>query len=163
VANIVLLAVALALVATTILFLTRGAEATPGESRAQTLSKQHEAVTEAAREETLAFLTVDYRKMDPLIEKVLAGATGTFKESYERSKVTLKASAQEARATSTGKVLHIGVSDVDESDAVVFVAADSRVENKSTKGKAQPRYYRLKLTMVREDGKWLTSNLQFVG
>jgi len=163
VANIVLLVVALALLATAVLFVTRGAEATPGESRTETLSDQHEAVTKAAREVTLAFLTVDYRKMDPLIKKVLDGATGTFEESYNRSKVTLKASAQEAQATSTGKVLHIGVSDIDETDAVVFVAADSKVKNKSTKGKAQPRYYRLKLTMVRQDGKWLTSNLQFVG
>ncbi len=45
---------------------------------------------------------------------------------------------------------------------MVFVAADSQVTNKSTKGKAQPRYYRLKLTMVRQGGTWLTSNLEFV-
>ena len=45
----------------------------------------------------------------------------------------------------------------------MFVAADSRCTNKTTKGKAQPRYYRLKLTMVREGDKWLTSDLQFVG
>ena len=45
---------------------------------------------------------------------------------------------------------------------MVFVAADSKVTNKSTKGKAQPRYYRLKLTMTQQGGKWLTSDLQFV-
>ena len=35
--------------------------------------------------------------------------------------------------------------------------------NKSTKGEAQPRYYRLKLTLVHEAGRWLTSSLEFVG
>ncbi len=64
---------------------------------------------------------------------------------------------------STGKVLSAGISELDKNNAVVFVAANSAVTNSSTKGKAQPRYYRLKLTMVRQGGKWLTSDLQFVG
>ena len=162
-ANVVLALVAVALVAATVLLLVRGAAAAPGDSEAETLSQQYDAVTEAAREETLAFLTVDYKDMDPLIEKVLAGSTGTFKEQYERAKVTLKSSAQDSQAVSSGKVVAVGISDIDDSEAVVFVAADSQVQNKSTKGKAQPRYYRLKLTMVRKGERWLTSNLQFVG
>jgi Mce-associated membrane protein len=159
----VLVLVALALLATCIALFTKGASATPGDSRAETLSRQYDEVTEAAREQTEAFLAVDYRDMDPLIAKVLAGSTGSFEEQYSRAKVNLKASAQQARARSTGEVLHVGVGDIDDSNAVVFVAADSEVRNKSTKGKAQPRYYRLKLTMVRKGEKWLTSNLQFVG
>jgi Mce-associated membrane protein len=161
--NILLILVALALLATTILLFAKGASATPGESRAEELSSQYDEVTKAAREETQAFLTVDYQDMDPLIAKVLAGSTGSFKQQYDRAKVNLKASAQQARAVSTGKVLHVGVGDIDATDAVVFVAADSKVRNKSTKGKSQPRYYRLKLTMVRKGDTWLTSNLQFVG
>lgn len=162
-ANIVLIVLALALAATSTLLFVRGAGATSGDSRAETLSRQYRAVTRAARAETLAFLTVDYKNMDPLIAKVLAGAAGDFKQQYDRTKVTLKASAQQSQARSTGKVLSVGISDIDDTDAVVFVAADSQVSNKSTRGKSQPRYYRLKLTMVRKDGRWLTSNLQFVG
>lgn len=161
-ANLVLIVVALMLVAASAVLFVRGAQAAPGESRAETMSRQYRAVTKAARTETLAFLTVDYRRMDPLIAKVLAGATGTFKQQYSQTKVTLKASAQQSLARSTGKVLAVGISDVDDTNAVVFVAADSKVANKATKGKPQPRYYRLKLTMVRKGGRWLTSNLQFV-
>lgn len=161
--NVVLGVLALILLATTVLFITKGASATPGDSRAETLSRAHKQVSKAARDQTLAFLTVDYKEMDPLIDKVLAGATGTFKEQYERAKVNLKASAQDSQATSTGKVLAVGVGDIDDTDAVVFVAADSEVSNTSTKGKPQQRYYRLKLTMIRKGDTWLTSNLQFVG
>ena len=64
---------------------------------------------------------------------------------------------------STGKVLSVGIGDIDGDTAVVFVAADGQVTNKATKGKAEPRYYRFKLTMVRKGGKWLASNLQIVG
>ena len=47
-------------------------------------------------------------------------------------------------------MLSVGISDIDKDHAVVFVAANSQVTNASTKGKAVPRYYRLKLTMVRQ-------------
>ena len=163
VTTLVLILVALLLVVTSVLLFTRGASAAPGDSKAETLSREYKSVTAAARAETLAFLTVNYKDMDPLIAKVLAGSSGTFRSQYEKAKVNLKASAQQSQAVSTGKVLSVGVGDIDDGDAVVFVAANSQVSNKSTKGKAQPRYYRLKLTMNRKGSHWLTSNLQFVG
>ncbi len=62
----------------------------------------------------------------------------------------------------TGEVKEIGIGDIDDDTAVVFVAADGAVTNKTTKGKAQPRTYRFRLTMVREKDKWLTSDLQIL-
>ena len=154
---------ALLLVATSALLFINGASATPGASKAEALSQQYEKVTAAARAETLAFLTVDYKAMDPLIAKVLEGATGTFKEQYQRAAPTLKATAQQGRSVATGKVKEVGIGDIDGDTAVVFVAADGSVTNKNTKGKAQPRAYRFKLTMVRKGDKWLTSDLQILG
>jgi Mce-associated membrane protein len=162
-ANIVLMLLALLLVVTTVLLFTKGAAATPGDSRAEALSSQYEQVTKAARKETLAFLTVDYKNMDPLIAKVLDGATGTFKSQYDAAKGTLKSTAQQGESVATGDVKAVGIGDIDSDTAVVFVAADGSVTNKSTKGKAQPRSYRFKLTMVHKDGKWLTSDLQILG
>lgn len=158
-----LIVLALVLVATAALLFTQGASATPGDSKAEALSRQYEQVTSAARKETLAFLTVDYKDMDPLIEKVLAGTTGAFKEQYEGAKVSLKATAQQGQAVATGEVKEVGIGDIDGDTAIVFVAADGSVINKSTKGKAQPRHYRFKLTMVRKGEKWLTSDLQILG
>ncbi len=154
--------VALLLAVASVLLFTRGAAAAPGDSRAEKLSSQYDDVTEAARDETLAFLTVDYKNMDPLIAKVLAGATGNFKDQYERAKDTLKTTAQQGQSVATGEVKEIGIGDIDNDTAVVFVAADGAVTNKTTKGKAQPRTYRFRLTMVREKDKWLTSDLQIL-
>lgn len=160
--NVVLILLAIVLIVATVLFWVRN-PAGSGDSQADALSKQYTAVSKAAENETVAFLTVDYRDMDPLIEKVLAGATGPFKEQYGGAKANLKSSAETAKAVSTGKVRSVGISEIEEENAVVFVAADSQVSNKSTGGKTQPRYYRLKLTMVRDGGEWLTSALEFVG
>ena len=95
--------------------------------------------TEAPREQTRAFLTVDYKNMDPLIEKVLAGATGTFKEQYERREANLKATAQQGRSVATGKVREVGIGDIDGDTAIVFVAADGSVTNKNTEGQGRSR------------------------
>jgi Mce-associated membrane protein len=160
--NVTLLVLALLLVAATVFFWVESANAAPADEQEAALSKEYRAVTKAAEAETIAFLTVDYTDMDPLIAKVLAGATGPFKSQYDGAKVNLKASAQTAQAVSTGKVLSTGVSEIDAKNAVVFIAANSEVKNKSTKGKAEPRYYRLKLTMTKKSGDWLMSDLQFV-
>jgi Mce-associated membrane protein len=161
--NVALIGLALLLVVASTLLFTRGAAATPGDSRAETLSRQYAEVTRAARAETLAFLTVDYRRMDPLIAKVLAGATGTFKQQYAGAKDTLKSTAQQGRSVATGKVREVGIGDMDGDTAIAFVAADGSVTNRTTKGKAQPRTYRFKLTMTRQGGRWLTSDLQILG
>ena len=160
--NVMLVILALLLVAASAFFFIDSANASPADEKEAALSREYRAVTKAAEAETVAFLTVDYTDMDPLIEKVLAGATGPFKSQYDGAKTNLKASAQTAQAVSTGKVLSTGIADIDDNNAVVFVAADSQVKNKSTKGKAEPRYYRLKLTMTRKGGQWLMSDLQFV-
>ncbi len=160
--NIVLVVLALVLLAAAIVFFVRGGPS-EDDTKAQSLSRQYKAVTKAASDETLAFLTVDYKNVDTMIDKVLAGATGSFKEQYNGARGQLKSSATAAKAVSTGKVLSTGISTLDKNNAVVFIAANSAVTNTSTKGKAQPRYYRLKLTMVRQGGTWRTSDLQFVG
>ena len=157
-----LMLVALLLIVTSILLFTKGAAATPGDTRAEALSQQYDEVTKAARAETLAFLTVDYKNMDPLIDKVLAGSTGTFKEQYESAKDTLKQTAEQGQSVATGDVKAVGIGDINADTAVVFVGADGSVTNKSTAGKAQPRAYRFKLTMVHKGDKWLVSDLQIL-
>ena len=130
-------------------------------SEQQTL--QFGAAEQAASAWTIKFMTVNYKTMDPLITAVLDASTDPFKTQYDRSKVNLKALVQDNLTISTGKVKAVGVSELTGDQAVVFVAADGTVTNKSTKGKASARYYRLKLTMLHRGDKWLTSQVEFVG
>ena len=127
------------LIVASVLLFTRAPLPRRATRSAETLSRQYDEVTKAAAGETLAFLTVDYKNMDPLIEKVLAGATGSFKAQYDGAKDTLKSTATAGQSVATGKVKAVGIGDIDGDTAVVFVAADGSVTNKSTKGKAQPR------------------------
>jgi Mce-associated membrane protein len=126
------------------------------------LTSTQREVAEAARVEALAFLTVDHTDMDPLIDAVLAGATGDFAEQYESQRDTLTSEAIRTEATSTGEVVALGVGDLDDDSATVLIAANSIVTNTSTDSSGQVRYYRLRLDLVREGERWLTSNVQFV-
>lgn len=126
------------------------------------LTAAQREVATAARTEALAFLTVDHTDMEPLIDAVLDGATGDFAEQYEAQRDTLTSEAVRTKATSTGEVVALGVGDLDDDSATVLVAANSTVTNTSTGSEGQVRYYRLRLDLVREGGRWLTSNVQFV-
>ncbi len=161
--NATLLLALLVLVAWLILFAVRGSAAAPGSTPAEARAEQYADVTRAARSEALAFLAVDHKKMDQLTKRVLDGATGEFKKQYQASLKSLKEAAVTQESISTGRVDQIGLGDVDDDSASVFVAASSKVQNKGTKGKVEDRSWRMKLTLAKVDSRWLVSQLEFVG
>ena len=158
--NTALLVLAVVLGLLSVFFATR---AEPATEDAAAYSARHTAVDEAARREVLAFLTLDHRRMDRTVQRVLDGATGDFARQYSRGRAGLVASSRRSRAVSTGHVRRVGVSDRGADEAVALVAADAQVTNRSTGGQAQRRFFRLQLTLVRQDDRWLTSDLRFVG
>lgn len=126
------------------------------------LTAAQREVAAAARAEALSFLTVDHTDMDPLIDAVLAGATGDFAEQYAAQRDMLTSEAIRTEATSTGEVVALGVGSLDDDSATVLLAANSTVTNTGTGSEGQVRYYRLRLDLVREGGRWLTSDVEFV-
>jgi Mce-associated membrane protein len=116
----------------------------------------------AAKAETLAFTTLDYRNAQTSVDRVQKGATGDFgKQFSKQSKAILKLTRQN-KSVSKGSVVSAGVVSMDQDSARVIVVADSKVTNKSSK-KPVPRHYRLQLDLEKKDGDWLTSSLEFVG
>jgi Mce-associated membrane protein len=126
------------------------------------LTAAQQDVGAAARAEAVAFLTVDHTDMEPLIDAVLAGATGDFATQYAAQRDKLTREAVRNESVSKAEVVSLGVGDLDDDAATVLVAANTSVTNRSTDGEAQTRYYRLRLDLVREDGRWLTRRLEFV-
>jgi Mce-associated membrane protein len=93
---------------------------------------------------------------------VLDGATGEFRTQFEAGTQDLAELVTANQAVSRGEVLEAGIVTADEDSARVLVVADSTVTN--TAGtEPQKRHYRLQLDLVRDDGRWLVSDLQFVG
>lgn len=143
--------------------------AVPGRSAAEEADDRDRAARTAATKATKAFLEVDYRDMDPLIERVLSLSTGTFKNQYETAKASLKTEAQAAKAVASGAVRRVGIGTITEDSAVVYVAADSKISNTliekeraAGKDVEDQRYYRFQLDLKKVGDRWLLENLQFI-
>lgn len=163
VTNAVLGVILVGLLSWLVLFAVRGSAAAPGSTPTEELARQYSDINRAARAETMAFLAVDHTKMDELTDRVLSGATGAFKKQYQASLKSLKETAVSQESVSKGSVDEIGLSEVESRSATVFVAAGSKVQNKGTNGKVEDRFWRIKLSMVKQGSRWLVSQLEFVG
>lgn len=170
--NLVLSVLVVLALAAVLVLRFAGSAVLPGTTPAERAVANYAAVRDAAQHEVAAFLEIDYRHMDPLVQKVLDGATGAFRAQYKANQVNLTAAAQAARAVSSGTVKEIGINKISGQNATVYVAADAVVTNRST-GKVKGtrscphdgsvcRYYRLKLTMQQVGGTWKMAGLDFV-
>ena len=153
---------AAALAVLVLALLVTGGVLLPRWQEARAEDERRREVLRAATAEVVAFTTLDYRDIQPSVDRVLEGATGDFKEQFEASRTQLEQLSVDNESVSEGRVLKAGVVSMDEDSATVVVVADSQVTNKST-DEPQPRHYRLQLDLVLEGDRWLTSDLQFVG
>jgi Mce-associated membrane protein len=135
---------------------------------ALTLYEQREAdqrrqgVLAAARQSALNFTSLDYRHYDRDSANVLAGATGDFKKQFTAQTDQLTQLVAQNKSVSQGQVLEAGIVSSDEDSARVLVVADSKVTNTAAP-EGEARTYRLQLDLVHKDGRWLTSDVEFVG
>ncbi|MEV4331976.1 hypothetical protein AB0K02_15835 [Streptomyces sp. NPDC049597] len=130
------------------------------EQRAE--AQREQDILAAARQSALNFTSLDYRHYERDSANVLKGATGDFKEQFTAQTAELTKLVAANKSVSQGQVLEAGIARADERSARVLVVADSKVTNTAAP-EGQARTYRLQLDLVLEGGRWLTSNVEFVG
>ena len=116
----------------------------------------------AARQSALNFTSLDYRHYDRDSANVLAGATGDFKKQFAAQTDQLTELVAQNKSVSEGQILEAGIVRSGENSARVLVVADSKVTNTAVP-QGEARTYRLQLDLVHRDGRWLTSDVEFVG
>ena len=131
--------------------------------RAQAEQERYGEVLVAATDEAEAFINIRYDDGQASVDRVAEGATGEFKKQYSRSTEGVLQVLKQEKSVMEGKVLWAGVVDVDQDSATVIAATSGTVANQQTKNQPVSRNFRLRLDLVREDGRWLTNDLQFVG
>ncbi|MGW2641159.1 hypothetical protein [Streptomyces sp. NPDC001348] len=125
-------------------------------------AQRRQDVLAAARQSALNFTSLDYRHYDRDSANVLKGATGDFKKQFTAQTAQLTKLVAENRSVSEGQVLDAGIIRCDDRSARVLVVADSKVTNTAVP-RGQARTYRLQLELVHRGGRWLTSDVEFVG
>lgn len=124
--------------------------------------QRRQDVLAAARQSALSFTSLDYRHYDRDSGDVLKGATGEFKKEFAAQTAQLTKLVAQNKSVSEGQVLEAGIVRSDEHSARVLVVADSKVSNTAAP-EGQVRTYRLQLDLARVSGRWLTSDVAFVG
>lgn len=157
--NVVLGLIVVALAVWLGAFAVHGGVAAPGSTPAEEQSEALTTIRQAARDEAVAFMTVDYRRMDQTRNRVLAGATGAFKKQFKSAKV-LDPGVIREEVVAKGYVKEIGVGTFDRDSATVFISAGSHVRSKETKGKVRELVSRLRFDMTKVGDRWLVSKLE---
>lgn len=137
-------------------------QAREDRARAAAEQERYGEVLSAARAEAEAYINIRYDDAQASIDQVAEGATGEFREQYTSSSERVIESLQRNRTVMEGEVLYVGVVDVDEDRATVLAATSGTVAEKETDHQPVGRDLRLRLELVHEDGRWLTSDLQLV-
>lgn len=121
-------------------------------------------VKRAAEATARALVNIDYRDPQASIDAVAATSTGTFLDQYQASSTSLVDLVTSYRSVLEGEVVVSAVDDLDEDSATVLVATEGTVSNAQTgDDTTAARNFRLYLTLVRQDGTWLTNDLEFAG
>ncbi|MGW4518491.1 hypothetical protein ACWEO4_42830 [Streptomyces sp. NPDC004393] len=124
--------------------------------------QRRQDILAAARQSALNFTSLDYRHYDRDSGDVLKGATGEFKKEFAAQTAQLTKLVEQNKSVSEGQVLEAGIVRSDARSARVLVVADSKVTNTAAP-EGQTRTYRLQLDLARVAGRWLTSDVTFVG
>ena len=121
------------------------------------------AALRAATLETTNWASVDYRDIDGFLSRVKKGATGDFLSQFNQSETALRTLIRQNQSVQVPTIPKDGAALLERrgGEARVLIVMDANVTNKSTKT-PQPRQYRLQVTVTKVDGRWLTSNLEFV-
>src|SRR6266511_1600905 len=113
---------------------------------------------------TLNFVSISASTVDRDLERIVAGATGEFKDEFTRGMPQVRAAVVENNVESRGTVLRAGLVSADRNSAVALVAIDATVKNaRAPDGRLS--HYRIQVDLAKDaqSGAWQIARLQFVG
>ena len=120
------------------------------------------AALAAARQIAVNLSTLDYQTFDRDTAPVTAAATGPFRSDFAGQAAQIKRIVLADKSVSTGQVAQAALVTSTATTARVLLALDASVTNTGTTTPAA-RHYRVQLDLAKVHGRWLASQLQFVG
>jgi Mce-associated membrane protein len=133
---------------------------------AQRSAEEKEAILAAARQQTMNWITIDYRQVDLDIQRISRGLTGKLRDDFGAKHAPRLAEAvRKAQTTSRGTAISAGIISSDEDSAEVIIAANSTLQwlNPQTapggKVTSVQRLWRFTLGMRKQGDRWLAEKM----
>ncbi|MEO3829956.1 hypothetical protein [Actinomadura sp. B10D3] len=128
--------------------------------------REQNATEEASKQGALAasraaqkLSTYDYQTLDADLKAASATTTGKLHTQYDKLAQQLRTVAVQQQAVSNTTVIKTGVVSATPDKVVALVYANRSSATKNDKQQRLPEPLRIKMTMVKKDGKWLASEL----
>lgn len=116
----------------------------------------------AARQDTVDFVSISAATVDRDLQRISERATGEFKDEFTQDMAQVRAAVVENKVDSRGSALRAAIVSASRRTAVVLVAVDATVKNTNAPD-GRLSHYRIQVTMANHSGRWLISQLTFVG
>ncbi|BBY92833.1 membrane protein [Mycobacterium gallinarum] len=122
------------------------------EHRKATENQQLNAEFAAAgRQGVVTLMSLDFNTAEDNVQRIIENTTGQFKADFEDQAADFVKVAQDSKVITDVTVTAAAVESMTPNQAVVLVAATSRVTN-SSGAKQEPRAWRLQVSLERVDG-----------
>ena len=106
-------------------------------------------------------LRLDHEHSEQVISGLLDKSTGPLRTQLTALSSTLTTVLRTGQVSAEGRIGTAGVERIDDTSAVVLVAAEATVRNTEIP-QGQPRSYRIAVTLQKDGDRWLASAVDFV-
>ncbi len=114
----------------------------------------------AARQGVVTLMSLNYETVDDDVKAILDNSTGEFKKDFEAHAGDFTKVARESKTVTTVDTAVSGVESMSDDEAVVLVAANTKVTN-TAGAKEEPRSWRLTVHLAREGDQVKMSKVDF--
>jgi Mce-associated membrane protein len=124
--------------------------------------RQHAAAyIAAARQGVINLTSLDFNKAKEDVQRVLDIATGDFHDEFQKRAEDFESVVKDSKAVTEGSVAATAVESMNNDSAVVLVLCNERVTNIAG-AKDEPRTFRFRVSVVRENGELKISKVDYV-
>lgn len=117
--------------------------------------------TAAARQTVVTLMSLDFNHVQDDVKNILNNSTGDFKKDFEAQQNDFMKLAQQSKVVTESTVNAAAVDTMSDDNAVVLVAATTRVTN-TAGAQQQPRSWRVAVSLTREGGQIKLAKVEFV-
>jgi Mce-associated membrane protein len=119
------------------------------------------AFVATARQAVVNLTSLDFKNAKQDVQRVLDGATGEFRDDFQRRADDFASVVTDSKAVTEGSVAATAVESMGHDSAVVLVLANERVTNVAG-AKDAPRTFRFRVSVVHDGDELKVSKVEFV-
>jgi Mce-associated membrane protein len=131
------------------------------EHQARQAQQQSELLIRVGRQGALNLTTIDYQHADSDMQRILDSATGSFYDDFAKRSKPFVEVVKKAQSKSVGTVTEAGLESQSGDEALVMVAV-SVVTTNVGEPEAEPRHWRMRISVKKVGDDAKVSNVAFV-